>query len=222
MGDRRLGKPWLVVVGITLSTLWVSQAVVAQDTFHLVNGSVGVGTGTPQATLQVQESDSAKFDRVLLRLTGESFAPQAEYEDGATGVIWRLGVNSSDHFVFNETSNLGVAELRITPDGRIFVNSTQVHPDYVFAPDYPLLPLNDLEEFIEQNGHLPGVLTAEERDREGGIDLTSLPLQLLKKVEELSLYTIDQQRLIQDLRASNSRLSARLEALERKVSSSRR
>jgi len=202
-----------VVIG-SLVSLVLPQAVSAQGTFFVVNGSAGIKTNTPQATLHVQESDSAKHNRVLLRLTGTSFAPQAEYEDGSTGVIWRLGVNDSDHFVFNETSDLGVAEMRISPDGRVFVNGSQVHPDYVFSPDYQLRPLEELAEYVRNNRHLPGVLTSEERERQDGIDLTSFPLQLLEKIEELTLYTIEQEDVIRALRESNEELTKRVVALE--------
>jgi len=202
-----------VVIGWLLCVV-APAAVSAQGTFFVVNGSAGVRTNTPQATLHVQESDSTKHNRVLLRLTGTSFAPQAEYENGSTGVIWRLGVNDSDHFVFNETTDLGVAEMRISPDGRVFVNSTQVHPDYVFSPAYQLRPLDELAEYVHENRHLPGVLTSEEREQQDGIDLTSFPLQLLEKIEELTLYTIEQQEVIGALRESNEELSKRVAALE--------
>ena len=101
-------------------------------------------------------------------------------------------------------------------------NGSQVHPDYVLAPDYPLLPIDDLEAFIQEHGHLPGVLSSEEREEEGGVNLTSFPLQLLEKIEELSLYTSDQQKLIRELREASDGLSARVEALEEQSSLSER
>jgi len=212
-----LGFPILAAIP---GTAW------AQGTFFVVDGSAGVNTSTPQATLQVQESDSQKHNRVLLRLTGSSFAPQAEYEDGSTGVIWRFGMNPNNDFVINDTADLGTAEMRISVNGEVYVNGTQVHPDYVFSPDYALRPVEDLAAYVRENEHLPGVLTSAEREHNGGIDLASFPLQLLEKIEELTLYTIDQQKLIhelqtknealtRELRSSNEELAARIAALER-------
>jgi hypothetical protein len=74
--------------------------------------------------------------------------------------------------------------------------------DYVFQKDYKLMPLNNVEKFINENGHLPEVPTTEEAIK-NGIELKEMNILLLKKIEELTLYTIEQQK--------------RIEALEKKV-----
>lgn len=74
--------------------------------------------------------------------------------------------------------------------------------DYVFAKDYKLMPLKELDQFINTNGHLPEVPTTEEAIK-NGIELKEMNILLLKKIEELTLYTIEQQK--------------RIEALENKV-----
>lgn len=74
--------------------------------------------------------------------------------------------------------------------------------DYVFEKDYKLMPLNSVEKFIKENGHLPEVPTTEEAIK-NGIELKEMNILLLKKIEELTLYTIEQQK--------------RIEALEKKV-----
>jgi hypothetical protein len=74
-----------------------------------------------------------------------------------------------------------------------------VFPDYVFAPDYSLLPLDDLRHFVEEQRHLPNVMSAEDIQEAGGVDVTALQLQLLEKVEELTLYTLQQQEEIERL-----------------------
>ncbi len=67
--------------------------------------------------------------------------------------------------------------------------------DYVFEKDYPLMPLNELDQFIKTNGHLPEVPTTEEAIA-NGIELKEMNILLLKKVEELTLYTLQQQKQI--------------------------
>jgi hypothetical protein len=80
------------------------------------------------------------------------------------------------------------------------VKLEQNWPDYVFEKDYELLPLADLERFIQQNKHLPGISTAAEVEKEG-LDLGVNQAALLKKIEELTLYIIEQNKRIEKLEA---------------------
>ena len=80
-------------------------------------GDLGIQGSPTAATLHVRESDSAIHGRVLTRLEGSNFEPQFEYTNATTGKTWRLGSNPSGQFVINQTDDLGVAEMLITPDG---------------------------------------------------------------------------------------------------------
>jgi hypothetical protein len=71
--------------------------------------------------------------------------------------------------------------------------------DYVFANDYNLMSLNDLSAFIKTNKHLPEVAPAAQMEEEG-INLSEMNALLLKKVEELTLYTIMQQEMLEELK----------------------
>ncbi|WP_143884701.1 hypothetical protein [Chryseobacterium binzhouense] len=75
--------------------------------------------------------------------------------------------------------------------------------DYVFKKEYKLMPLKELDKFISTNGHLPEVPTTDEAIK-NGVELKEMNILLLKKIEELTLYTIEQQK--------------RIEALEKKLS----
>lgn len=66
-------------------------------------------------------------------------------------------------------------------------------PDYVFSPTYKLTPLDSLEQFIKLNGHLPEMPKAEEV-KKNGIDLGDNQSLLLKKIEELTLFAIEQNK----------------------------
>ncbi len=61
------------------------------------------------------------------------------------------------------------------------------------------MPLNKVEEYVKANKHLPGVPSAQEVVDDGGIDLGSMDAKLLQKVEELTLYVIQQQKQIDEL-----------------------
>lgn len=73
------------------------------------------------------------------------------------------------------------------------VKSTVSWPDYVFKPNYKLLSLSELESFVLKNQHLPDVPSATEVE-EHGIDLGENQTILLKKIEELTLYVIEQNK----------------------------
>lgn len=74
---------------------------------------------------------------------------------------------------------------------KAIVKSIGNWPDYVFDEKYKLLPLSDLEKFISKNKHLPGVPSFREVEKDG-LDLGNNQAVLLKKIEELSLYLIEQ------------------------------
>jgi hypothetical protein len=90
--------------------------------------------------------------------------------------------------------------LVITPDGKVQVNGQNLNvPDYVFEDDYPLMPLDELQSFIDVNGHLPGIAPAHEVNA-NGLDLAGSQMDLLQKVEELTLYTLQQEAELRELR----------------------
>ena len=70
--------------------------------------------------------------------------------------------------------------------------------DYVFDKSYNLRPLNELSSYIEENQHLPEIPSAEEM-QQNGVNMNELQMQLLQKVEELTLYVIQQDKRIQEL-----------------------
>ena len=84
-------------------------------------------------------------------------------------------------------------------------------PDYVFETNYKLRSLSSLEQYITANKHLPEVPSAAEVEKEG-IDLGNMDATLLKKVEELTLYLIDQNKTLKEQAAAHK---AENEALKR-------
>lgn len=71
----------------------------------------------------------------------------------------------------------------------IKVNLNQSWPDYVFADNYTLMPLEQLKEYIAVNQHLPNVPEASEMEREG-VNVAKSHVMLMEKVEELTLYLL--------------------------------
>lgn len=72
--------------------------------------------------------------------------------------------------------------------------------DFVFADDYQLRPLNEVKAFIQENKHLPEIQSAKEM-QEDGVSVSELQTKLLQKIEELTLYILQQEERIQALEA---------------------
>lgn len=88
--------------------------------------------------------------------------------------------------------------------------------DYVFEKNYKLMPLNDLAQFIDENGHLPEVPTTEEAIK-NGIELKEMNILLLKKVEELTLHLIDQNKQLLDQNSQLKKQNEEIEKLKNKI-----
>jgi hypothetical protein len=82
-------------------------------------------------------------------------------------------------------------------------------PDFVFKQDYQLMPLPEVEAFIRSNGHLPRIPSAHEVAR-SGVPIGQTQANLLRKIEELTLYVID-------LKKDNSLLAQRLSEVESRI-----
>jgi hypothetical protein len=67
--------------------------------------------------------------------------------------------------------------------------------DFVFEPDYKLMSLAEVEAYIQQYGHLPGIPSASDA-KQDGVDLVEMNALLLQKIEELTLYVIELEKKI--------------------------
>ena len=100
-----------------------------------------------------------------------------------------------------KTSN---PDMELTVLGKIHAEEVKIDlnvpaPDYVFDKGYNLRSIDELENYIKQNRHLPEVLSAEEF-KEYGIMQGEMDMLLLKKIEELTLYIIEQEHKIRFLK----------------------
>ena len=82
--------------------------------------------------------------------------------------------------------------------------------DHVFNPDYDLKPLSEVEEFIRENKHLPEV-PSEQQMQTQGLNMNEFQIKLLQKIEELTLYVIQQEK-------KNLELEQKLETLQTALS----
>ena len=82
----------------------------------------------------------------------------------------------------------------------------------MFEPGYPLMDLDRLGSFIAENKHLPAVPSADQFERQGRINLGQFQMTLLQKVEELTLYTLQQHETIGALQAEVAELKKAAQA----------
>ena len=137
------------------------------------------------------------FDRRLLLHTGELTS-----ETKFTFVT----DNSTHCMTMLTNGNVGIGttspSYKLDVNGTIRANEIIVNTtgaDFVFADDYQLRPLSEVKTFIQENKHLPEIKSAQEM-QEDGVRVNELQTQLLQKIEELTLYLIQQEQIIQELR----------------------
>ena len=98
---------------------------------------------------------------------------------------------------------LYVADGIMTERLKVAIRNSGNWADFVFDPTYRLPDLRDVNRYVRQNGHLPGIPSASEVTQQG-LDVAEMNARLLQKIEELTLYVIKQdadlRRLKKELR----------------------
>ncbi|STZ27555.1 hypothetical protein [Myroides odoratus] len=139
-----------------------------------------------------------------------------------------IAIGASQIPATETTAKLFVAGDVVTT-GKYFTTNA-VYADYVFEKyftgssdiklTYKFNTLTDIARFVKENHHLPGVTPISELNKNEsgyGFDLTNLSVELLEKVEELFLHTIEQQDQIDQLKKEQATVLERLEKLEKLV-----
>jgi hypothetical protein len=99
---------------------------------------------------------------------------------------------------------------------KVVVKENAYWPDYVFDKTYKPLPLADLARFIKANHHLPDIPSADSVEA-SGLDLGVSQAALLKKIEELTLYTISQDEQLEKVRHERDNTRAELKSLRERI-----
>jgi hypothetical protein len=126
------------------------------------------------------------------------------------------------------TGNVGIgtttADYKLTVNGKIKAEEVQVvvdvPADYVFEENYQLKPLEEVEKFVKENKHLPGVPDAQTLINNGW-QVGEMNNKLLEKVEELTLYMIELKKENEHLKQKNKNLDTRLLNIENKLTHNR-
>lgn len=172
------------------------------------NGAFGIGTTTPGGMLHVksyygnsdlilESNNGNKWD--IASTTGGSFSLYqvstglnrlVVHPSGSVGIGTNLGTNPNS-YLLAVNGTIGAKAVKVE------VSST-TWSDYVFDKNYKLKTIKELEFFVKTYKHLPDVPSAIEVEKDG-IDIATMDATLLAKIEELTLYLIQQNKKIEIL-----------------------
>ncbi|GGF73251.1 hypothetical protein [Wenyingzhuangia marina] len=184
---------------------------------ELPNGNVGIGI-TPLRPLHVKGNGNGSIP-LLEGISNEeqkffSFKRTDNTQEAYlsyTGYAIAIGTKGNERLRIHQNGNIGIRitdpKHELSVNGTIWSKEVKVSlsdaADWVFDEDYKLKPLTEVENYIKQNRHLPEIPSAEEF-KKNDLKVSEMTNKLLQKIEELTLYTIQQQKEILEL---NKRLN---------------
>ncbi|MGB5555414.1 MAG: hypothetical protein WBM83_12200 [Flavobacteriaceae bacterium] len=203
------------------------------------SGNVAIGSlpGAPQDKLDVDGQIRARLG--FASTAGTAGNPgYGFYTGGNTNMgMFRAGVDNLGFSTvgvevirIDENQNVGIGipnpSEKLHVIGNILASGT-ITPDYVFQtyydgisplkPEYKLLSLSEIEDYVRSNKHLPGVPSATEVEEQGGILINKATETNLEKIEELYLHTIAQEKKINQLQNENHDLAQELANLKKEL-----
>ncbi|UJH68658.1 hypothetical protein [Allomuricauda sp. SCSIO 65647] len=211
------------------------------------DGNVGVGTTAPLGRVHVSTGTSGdaifrleadtdndnEFDNPLIQLRqdGGALGVNIGYsEENFGGNIFGIGTRytnqeSWDAFTINtQNGNVGIGtknagSWKLAVKGKIRAEEIKVETgwaDYVFREGYDLPTLEEVEKHIKEKGHLINIPSAKEVE-ENGVQLGEMNKLLLEKIEELTLYTLQQELQLKQKTEQIQKVYTKIQALEKRL-----
>lgn len=166
------------------TAIGANARVLSSNALILGNGvNVGIGNSSPQSLLELTARTENQSGLRFTNLTAQSPAQKAVVEKFLT---------------LSDKGDVVLANQLSTNQLVVRTQTASQWADYVFEKSYRLQPLSDVETYIQQNGHLPGIPAAAEM-ADKGVELTKLLTTLVQKNEELTLHLIQQAKQIKAL-----------------------
>jgi len=143
----------------------------------------------------------------------------------STGIEQNLTTVINPVMISDAVGNIGINTFNPDPNYKLAVNgqirSKEIKveagwSDYVFDQDYALKSLKEVEKYINQNKHLPDVPSASDV-KKNGVRVGETEALLLKKIEELTLYLIEKDKMINKQQGQIDHLNQQMEAMLKKI-----
>lgn len=196
-GGRSTNIPlWLTPTDLGTSMIWqrtgLSMLSIYPPELHTINNSFMIFMNDDIPTrrgINIPNDPSGEFNFWI-----HSWQNEAAFN-------FKNALNENTYLTIKKNGKVGIGTN--TPTGTLTVNGNiiseemevvvDVWPDYVFNDNYKLISLTRVESFIKKNKHLPDV-PSEREVKENGLNLGDMDAILLKKIEELTLYIIEQDK----------------------------
>lgn len=191
------------------------------------NGNLGIGTISPAYKLDVKGTISSQDNTneggaivldnttktnpntarkwVIYNMTGPYGNSLQFWNYSADGAMYgsRLKLSDDGNMALYGKFEAKEVKVTLTPTA-----------DFVFEEDYTLPKLEDVEKHIKEKKHLPEIASAKVMEKEG-VNVGEFQIKLLQKIEELTLYSIEQNKQIKKLQEENKTLQSQSEKIER-------
>lgn len=167
---------------------------ISDGELRLLKGNFYIGNANKSFMFYTQHAQATPTQLFIAPYTsaGGDFSKQMVYkDDGSLTLNGNLLINGGENRALRIDGDIYAKEVKI---------QTNVWSDFVFEKNYQLRSLSEVNNYIKTNGHLPEIPPANEV-YESGINLAEMQIKLLQKIEELTLYAIQQQEEIQTLKA---------------------
>lgn len=188
------------------------------------NGNLSLGTGynNTNTVLAIQGPNtpygSGSATKIDFQFNSAGSAEIKAYRDTSWGTYMDFLVNSQSQGSDTPGVKMRIRSDSVTIDTLLKAKEIQVKSnvwaDYVFEDGYKLMPLLDLDAFVKANKHLPNIPTAEEI-KDNGLNLGDMQKLHMEKIEELTLYAINQEEKINLLEHKYYDLEKKMIALEK-------
>ena len=211
--DDRLGHSGRIGIGTSnpMSNLHVAGTARFEKTVlvnlsaypNISGGKLYVGGDTYITTGGLKVGNSKILPNLKLQIDGNSYL-NGNVGIGVSNPTKKLQVQGDSYF--SGTMGVGTTNTfgyTLAVNGNIGCKEVKVEvsnnwPDYVFAPEYDLRTIQELDSYVKKHRHLPEIPSAKQVMEEG-IGLSEMNALLLKKIEELTLYIIQQNARIEAL-----------------------
>jgi hypothetical protein len=212
--------------GVFLFLVVVLSSSIFAGAIYDDGSRVGIGTKYPKNRLHVRgrlgvvtiESVDRAQSPIWINLNDQGGNKGWIGYGGSAGIeldVWnsengpiRMATNNKERLRIGSNGNVGIGTTtpipgyKLTVNGGIYALDLRIRPnlnntaDFVFEDDYDLMALDQVKSEIKKNKHLPGIPSAKQMVEEG-VSVAEMQAKLLQKIEELTLYMIEQNEKIE-------------------------